>query len=250
MENNVGYADRHDQKLANEGVLFAASKRENDVTEGELIHREKIENNVNENKNNVYEKSGSKRKERFSMNEVDNNKKGKMVVDSEATTQLKEFITSEKISGSDMKLVIEKTLYASDLKRSQNRLNMPFTQVQTHDFLTPEEKQVIDIKTALKVQIMGPNLQMREKPLSLRIWNMSRARNYVLTSNWCDFVEENKNVLKENTTIQVWSFRKDEKLCFAVICVDKPVENTTLLKDASSAGSLLIRRPDLELLEH
>ena len=246
MEKNVGDADRHDQKLSNEEVGFAASKRENDE-----LHREKIENNAIEKKIDVYEKGGSKRKQHFSMNEVDNKKKGKIVVvdNHEAITQLKEFITSDKISGSDMKLVIQKTLYASDLKRSQNRLNMPFTLVQTHDFLTPEEKKVIGIKTEMKVQIMGPNLQMQEKPLSLKIWSMSRSGNYVLTSNWCEFVEENKNVLKENTTIQVWSFRKDEKLCFAVICVDKPVENTTLVEHASSAGSSFIRY-DLLLLEH
>ncbi|PWA92316.1 hypothetical protein CTI12_AA079790 [Artemisia annua] len=250
MEKNVGNADRHDQKITNEEVGFAASKHDDDVNEGEL-YRGKIEKYAIEKKNNVYQKGGSKRKERFSMNEVDNKKKGKMVVDSnEAITQLREFITGDEINGSDMKLVIQKTLYASDLKRHLNRLNMPFNQVQTHDFLSPEEKQVLGIKSAeIKVQIVGPNLKMHKKPMSLKIWSMSQTKNYVLTTNWWDFVEANKNILKEKTTIQVWSFRKDRKLCFAVVCVDKLVVNTTLPEDASSAGSSLIR-PDLLLLEN
>nr|GEV39752.1 hypothetical protein [Tanacetum cinerariifolium]GEX13181.1 hypothetical protein [Tanacetum cinerariifolium] len=213
MEKNVGNADRHDQNLTNEEV-------------GELC-RGNTEEYVIEKKNNMYKKGGSKRKPRMSMNEVDNKKKLKMVVDShEAITRLNEFITSDEINGSDMKLVIQKTLHASDLKRNLNRLNMPFQQVETHNFLTYEEKQVLGIcgrrkdgTKEIKVQIVGPNLQMHEKSLLLKIWRMSSTENYVLTTNWFNFVEENKNVLKEKTTIQVWSFRKDRELCFGVTMV-------------------------------
>nr|GEV34840.1 hypothetical protein [Tanacetum cinerariifolium] len=232
MEKNVCNADRHDQNLTNEEVGLAASKHENDVNEGEL-YRGDIEEYVIEQKNNVHKKGGSKRKPRMSMNEVDNKKKVKMVVDShEAITLLNEFITSDEINGSDMKLVIQKTLHASDLKRNLNRLNMPFQQVETHDFLTYEEKQVLGIcgrrkdgTKEIKVQIVGPNLQMHQKTLLLKIWRMSSTENYVLTTNWFNFVEENNNVLKEKTTIQVWSFRKDGKLCFGVVCVDEPGEH-------------------------
>nr|GEV19327.1 hypothetical protein [Tanacetum cinerariifolium] len=235
MEKNVGNADRqyHDQNLTNEEVgRLAASKHENDVNEGEL-YRGDIEEYVIERKNNVHKKGGSKRKPRMSMNEVDNKKKLKMVVDShEAITRLTEFITSDEINGSDIKLVIQKTLHASDLNRNLNRLNMPFQQVETHDFLKHEEKQVLGIygrrkdgTKEIKVQIVGPNLQMHEKTLLLKIWRMSSTENYVLTTNWFNFVEENNNVLKEKTTIQVWSFRKDEELCFGVVCVDEPGEH-------------------------
>ncbi|GJZ80163.1 B3 domain-containing protein, DNA-binding pseudobarrel domain protein [Tanacetum coccineum] len=206
MEKNVGNADRHDQNLTNEEVGLAASKCENDVNEGEL-YSGKIEEYVIEKKNNVY-------KRWFKPN------------------HLKEFITSDEINGLDMKLVIQKTLHASDLKRNLNRLNMPCQQVETHDFLTYEEKQVLGIcgrrkdgTKEIKVQIVGPNLQMHKKTLLLKIWRMSSTENYVLTTNWFNFVEENKNVLKEKTTIQVWSFRKDGKLCFAVVCVDEPGEH-------------------------
>ncbi|GKA65523.1 B3 domain-containing protein, DNA-binding pseudobarrel domain protein [Tanacetum coccineum] len=256
---------RHDHKLTNNGVPFAASKPEkevNDKDEEEEYYRLKIEELVNEklklfggeNINVSYEwtesMGGSKRKG-SSVNEVDKKKKKKkkvkMVVDKwvvsdEVITQLKEFITSDEINGLDMKLVIQKSLYQSDLVRAQNRLNMPFNQVETHDFLTPEEKRILGNDSEIKVQILGPNLQMYKKPMWLKIWSMMRTKNYVLKTNWYDFVQANKSVLKEKTTIQIWSFRKDGKLCFAVVCVDKPVVNTTLLEDASSAaaGSSLI----------
>ncbi|GKB42757.1 B3 domain-containing protein, DNA-binding pseudobarrel domain protein [Tanacetum coccineum] len=115
------------------------------------------------------------------------------------TTRLKEII--DQIMDSDMKLVIQKTLFESDLKRSQNKL-MPFKQVETHAFLTDE-----------KIRFLGRKNEDAEIEVRL--------------TNWCDFVEANKKVLKEKETIQVWSFRKDEQLCFAVVRVDEPVVNTT-----------------------
>ncbi|PWA18262.1 hypothetical protein CTI12_AA630150 [Artemisia annua] len=117
---------------------------------------------------------------------------------------------------------------------------MPFKKVETHDFLTPEEKQVLGDGSEIEVALVGPELQMYKKPMWLKIGGMSNNMNYVLKNNWSDFVEANKNVLKEGTAIQVWSFRKGEQLCFAVVCVDKPMVNTTSLEDASSAGSSLI----------
>ncbi|GJY87029.1 ribonuclease H-like domain-containing protein [Tanacetum coccineum] len=187
-------------------------------------------------------KGGTKRK-CSSRNDQDGKKKkvNKVVVSNEVTTLLKGFI--DKIMGSDMKLVIQKMLFESDLKRSQNRLNMSFKQVETHDFLTDEEIRFLDRKSddaEIEVQLVGPNLQMFNKPMCLKIWNMTNTKNYVLKTNWCDFVEANKKVLKEKATIQVWSFRKDEQLCFAVVCVDEPVINRMTLEEASSAGGSLL----------
>ncbi|GKE01159.1 B3 domain-containing protein, DNA-binding pseudobarrel domain protein [Tanacetum coccineum] len=134
-------------------------------------------------------------------------------------TQLEEFI--DEIKGCNMKLVIQKTLYKSDLIPSQNRLSMPFKQVETHDFLTDEEMRFLGDHGEIEVRLVGPNLQMFNKPMRLKIWNMKNTKNYVLKTNWCDFVEANKMVLMERETIQVWSFRKDEQLCFALVRVDE-----------------------------
>ncbi|GJU35226.1 B3 domain-containing protein, DNA-binding pseudobarrel domain protein [Tanacetum coccineum] len=141
----------------------------------------------------------------------------------------REFI--DEIKGCNMKLVIQKTLYKSDLTLSQNRLNMPFKQVETHDFLTDKEMQILcDHGGEIEVRLVGPNLQMFNKPMRLQIWHMSFVKTYVLRTNWYDFVEANKMVLKELATLQVWSFRKDEQLCFAVVCVGDPVVNMTTLE--------------------
>ncbi|GJW86010.1 B3 domain-containing protein, DNA-binding pseudobarrel domain protein [Tanacetum coccineum] len=127
---------------------------------------------------------GSKRKG-SSMDEVDNkNKKLKMVVDSDdVIRQLQEFIKSDMFNGSDLKLVIQKRVYGT-----KNWLNMPFKLLETHDFLTPEEKQVLGDGSKIKVALVGPNLLIYNKPMSLMIRGMSKNKNYVLKTNWSDFV--------------------------------------------------------------
>ncbi|GKD18937.1 B3 domain-containing protein, DNA-binding pseudobarrel domain protein [Tanacetum coccineum] len=137
--------------------------------------------NVKEKDKSKKLKGGTKRK-RSSRNDEDGKKKKvkKVVVSNEVTTLLKEFIIDE-IMGSDMKLVIQKTLFESDLKRSQNRLNMPFKQVETHDFLMDEEKRFLGKKTddaEIEVRLVGSNLQMFKKPMYLKIWSMTNTNNY------------------------------------------------------------------------
>ncbi|GJS26995.1 B3 domain-containing protein, DNA-binding pseudobarrel domain protein [Tanacetum coccineum] len=131
--------------------------------------------------------------------------------------QLQEFITSDEINGSDIKLVIKKRVHA---RPTQNWFNMPFKHLETHDFLMPEEKEVLGNGSEIEVALVGPKLKMYKKPMSLKIGGNWNNKNYVLKNNWSDFVEANKNVLEEGTIIQVWSFRKDKQLCFAVVCVD------------------------------
>ncbi|GJX74862.1 B3 domain-containing protein, DNA-binding pseudobarrel domain protein [Tanacetum coccineum] len=265
MSNKITHvANVADHDQTNRQVGFVVSKHTNgdvnDVNEEEH-YRLKLEELANEKLSlfaceeddvlceQVKEKDKSKKLKggtkckRSSRNDTDGKKKKvkKVVVSNEVTTLLKEFIG--EIMGSDVKLVIQKTLFESDLKRSQNRLNMPFKQVETNDFLTDEEIRFLDRKSddaEIKVQLVGPNLQMFNKPMYLKIWNMTNTKNYVLKTNWCDFVEANKMVLEEKATIQVWSFRKDEQLCFAVVRVDEPVVNRTSLDNASSSGSYLI----------
>ncbi|PWA62517.1 B3 domain-containing protein, DNA-binding pseudobarrel domain protein [Artemisia annua] len=265
----MGNKNTHDQKLTNKRARFVVSKHANDdvadMNEEEYysLKLEELaikklslfayeENDVlceqikekKKSKKLTKFKGGTKRK-RSSRNEDGKKNKVKRVVDreivcNEVITRLKEFVG--EIKGCDMKLVIQKTLFESDLKRSQNRLNMPFNQVETHDFLTGEEIRLGSNtdKAGIEVRLVGPNMQMFKKPMWLKIWNMKSSKNYVLKTNWCDFVEANKKVLKERATIQVWSFRKDGQLCFAVVCVDEPVVNRTTLEDASSVGGSLL----------
>ncbi|PWA89055.1 B3 domain-containing protein, DNA-binding pseudobarrel domain protein [Artemisia annua] len=145
------------------------------------------------------------------------------VVSNEVTERLKEFITND-MNGYDMQLVIQKVLYSSDVSRCQNRLNMPFKQLETHDFLTDDEIRMVEEEEGpgVKVRLVGPNLRMYEEPIWLKTWKMSSTKNYVFKTNWSNFVDANKAYLKAETNIQVWSFRIDEQLCFAIACVERP----------------------------
>ncbi|KAI3763963.1 hypothetical protein L2E82_13961 [Cichorium intybus] len=128
------------------------------------------------------------------------------------------FITDD-LNGKEAMLVIQKRLFASDLDGTQNRLNMPLNQVETHDFLTENEKRDLENKKELTVSLLGPRLQMYPEPMQLKIWNMKSSDNYVLKTKWNSFMNANKEDLKVKRMIQVWSYRREEQLCFAMACV-------------------------------
>ncbi|XP_024987859.1 putative B3 domain-containing protein At3g24850 [Cynara cardunculus var. scolymus] len=139
-------------------------------------------------------------------------------ISNDTTDRLKRFITGE-MKASNLKLVIQKILYATDLAKNQNRLSMPMNQLETLDFLTSDEKQLLDKYGEFKVPLLGPTLQMHTNPMTLRMWHLKTTSNYVLKTNWNQFVEKNKEYLTVNTKVQVWSFRREEQLCFAIACV-------------------------------
>ncbi|GKD18939.1 hypothetical protein Tco_1208097 [Tanacetum coccineum] len=112
---------------------------------------------------------------------------------------------------------------------------------QEHDKLSVEDQQIEENnrrKPIVKTHFWSTVNPLRG--LSEFFFIFRSNNNYVLKTNWCDFVEANKKVLKEKATIQVWSFRKDEQLCFVVVRVDEPVMNRTTLEEVSSAGGSLL----------
>nr|GFA95801.1 B3 domain-containing protein, DNA-binding pseudobarrel domain protein [Tanacetum cinerariifolium] len=149
------------------------------------------------------------------------NEQLQIVVKNEVTERLQKFIT-DVMNGSDLKLVIQKVLYMSDLAPRQNMLNLPLKQLLAEDFLSDQERWILESDGEIKVRLVGPNLKMFKEPMELNIWDMTRTSNLVLTSKWKQFVEENKDYLKELSMIQIWSFRKDQQLCFALAVVDRP----------------------------
>nr|GFC80370.1 hypothetical protein [Tanacetum cinerariifolium] len=64
---------------------------------------------------------------------------------------------------------------------------------------------------------------MYAEPMKLKIWPMGRTHNYVLMNKWNNFMEENKDYLKQFLTIQLCSFRVDQQLCFALVVVEIPL---------------------------
>nr|GEV57927.1 B3 domain-containing protein, DNA-binding pseudobarrel domain protein [Tanacetum cinerariifolium] len=96
------------------------------------------------------------------------------VVKNEVTKRLQKFITNET-NGSDLKLVIQKVLYMYDLAPRQNRLNLPLKQLLTEDFLSDQERWILESDGEIKVRLVGPNLKMFKEPMELKIWDMTRT---------------------------------------------------------------------------
>ncbi|KAK9078991.1 hypothetical protein SSX86_000660 [Deinandra increscens subsp. villosa] len=139
-----------------------------------------------------------------------------MAVSSE---QLREFIAIE-MRGSDIKLVIEKVVYESDTLKAFNRFIMPINQLSNNDFLKPHEIHILtntkESNRGIDVSLLGPTLKMYEKPMRLKMWRMGNSVNYVFATAWHAFWAENEQYLKKESKIQIWSFRVDGQLCFAV----------------------------------
>ncbi|KAL8482431.1 hypothetical protein ACS0TY_027950 [Phlomoides rotata] len=126
---------------------------------------------------------------------------------------------------SQVRLVIEKSLTISDVKPNQNRLLMPIRQI-SDEFLNEEEKNRIGGKDGegrkiyMNVRIIEPSLQ-RGDSVRFGRWDMSKSNgkspssNYVINGNWMKIV--NRNRLREEMVVQVWSFRIGEELCFALV---------------------------------
>ncbi|XP_071708955.1 B3 domain-containing protein At2g32645-like [Rutidosis leptorrhynchoides] len=153
-----------------------------------------------------------------------NRKEAVPLVYNDVTRRLKEYIKNE-MNGSEINVLIQKHIIESDTRSYVNRLNIPMNQVLTHDFLTEDEKRYLDMHKEIEVQLVGPNLQMYEESMDFKVWSMSSSKNYVLKRCWFDFWEKNKVDLQEGELIQVWSFRVEDRLCFAIACVNKPVTN-------------------------
>ena len=145
-------------------------------------------------------------------------------ISNDITERLKEHITHEQ-NGTNIMLVIQKKLFASDLAGNQNRLTMPYNQLQTIDFLTEQELDyLLTDRSEIDVSLLGPTLQMfTSQPMKLVRWAINSTTSYILRTGWKNFVQENKNDLKQDATIQVWSYRKEDhnKPCFAIAVVKR-----------------------------
>ncbi|KAK2660913.1 hypothetical protein Ddye_007446 [Dipteronia dyeriana] len=92
-------------------------------------------------------------------------------------------------NGTDILLVMEKEITASDIDRKQNRL------------------------------LFGVNkscLEITEVELRKRTKKDSRCSAYVLTGNWYQIAEDKWNGVRENVMVRLWSFRKGSDLYFAL----------------------------------
>ncbi|XP_047942317.1 putative B3 domain-containing protein At3g24850 [Salvia hispanica] len=121
------------------------------------------------------------------------------------------------------RLVIQKLLFATDLSAQHNRFSIPISQID-NDFLTEAEKQCLPGSNYLEVKIMAS--EMSWETVKLSRWDMRKGRGrkmssmYVINGRWNAFVR--KNNLSVGMVVQLWFFRLQEELCFAVVQLPAP----------------------------
>ncbi|KAI3454676.1 hypothetical protein Pfo_011339 [Paulownia fortunei] len=94
-------------------------------------------------------------------------------------------------------LVIEKGLYKTDVSKSQGRLSVPYSQ-----------------KGEILATLVQPCLE--ECPISLKNWKSNSM--YALVGGWNEVCS--RNALRQGMIIQLWSFRRNSALCFALVQIN------------------------------
>nr|XP_009616148.1 B3 domain-containing protein At1g05920-like [Nicotiana tomentosiformis]XP_016499607.1 PREDICTED: B3 domain-containing protein At1g05920-like [Nicotiana tabacum] len=136
--------------------------------------------------------------------------------------EFKEKIENMGVQSSEVKLVIQKVLYDTDLSNKHMRMSIPVNQVRNKDFLTPQQKldlEMRDIESNKKMKIqfnlIEPSLE--ETKIHLAKWDINKSLNYVLLNDWMAVAERNN--LKSEMIVQVWSFRQDLVPWLALVLV-------------------------------
>ncbi|XP_017409328.1 B3 domain-containing protein At5g24050-like [Vigna angularis] len=142
-----------------------------------------------------------------------------------------------ELNGYDLKFVMHKILFSSDVKPNNNRLSIPKKKTKC-DFLTEdeivklEEKKNNDKMIGLEVTVLDPCL--REYTLPMKKWTM-KSDTYNLVKEWNKIVATNK--FKEDQELQIWSFRVNTKL--ELMAPRPPPQPQPTERDASDNTRLL-----------
>ncbi|XP_037495343.1 B3 domain-containing protein At2g24670-like [Jatropha curcas] len=89
------------------------------------------------------------------------------------------------------------------------------------EFLTKEEKgRIRKGKTRIPVKTIEPSSSLDVSDMNFAQVNMKKkdgyvSSEYVLTANWNSV--RDRNNLKEGDAVQIWSFRVEQKLHFALV---------------------------------
>ncbi|KAK9275784.1 hypothetical protein L1049_023053 [Liquidambar formosana] len=126
------------------------------------------------------------------------------------------------MGGSDVKLLIQKLLYVTDVSRGHNHLSMLLSQIRA-EFLTDGEKAVMNTQIGkrceeIEVRLIDPSLN--ERTICLKKWVMRKSAEnfsscYVLVKTWNMVVSDNN--LQSTNVVQLWSFQVGSELCFALV---------------------------------
>ncbi|KAF9672987.1 hypothetical protein SADUNF_Sadunf11G0101500 [Salix dunnii] len=123
---------------------------------------------------------------------------------------------------SEIKLRIMKQIFKTDMDKHQERFSMPLNQIKDgHDFLNETEMEVRhseSMSTEVKlVELRLKDGNVHQSTMRLRRWRMKNTASYVLTSSWNDVLDRNAGALKVDDIVQVYSFRRDQKLWLVLI---------------------------------
>jgi hypothetical protein len=155
------------------------------------------------------------------------------------------------IDGSEVFMVIQKSLTATDLKPNHSRLSIPFGKIN-RGFLKERERDLLDQQISLEVPFYEPSHKVSS--MILRQWDMGKdsgksSSMYALRTYWNAVAKEND--LKAEDVIQVWSFRVgvEQKLCLALVVVsrvrDLDGHGWSKMSDNEGASSSLGREKEL-----
>ncbi|KAH7839888.1 hypothetical protein Vadar_010025 [Vaccinium darrowii] len=124
----------------------------------------------------------------------------------------------QNLGGNKATLVIEKDLFPTDVSTSHARLSIPWTQIKDKGFLSGEEKAFLTPRengssvAEIRARIIGEN--GKENETGILRWK-TNSPVYNLAKGWNGVVRDHG--LCKNMIVQLWSFRVDEKLWFALV---------------------------------
>jgi hypothetical protein len=118
-----------------------------------------------------------------------------------------------------------KQIFKTDMDKHQERFSMPLNQIKDgHEFLNKMEMEEVcgSESKSTEVKLVELGLEggnVHQSTMRLRRWQMNNTVSYVLTSNWNDVLDRNAGALKVDDIVQVYSFRRDQKLCLVLVKV-------------------------------
>ncbi|KAI9126212.1 hypothetical protein K1719_002633 [Acacia pycnantha] len=120
----------------------------------------------------------------------------------------------EDLGGSEIKMLIQKKICRCDL--SFHAFSIPENEIleDARDFLKPHEVEILKMTScqSISVSLFDHNLQQFQMFLSW--WQMNNLSFYNLSHCWKEVVQRNN--LKLDDMVQLWSFRRDH-LGFALV---------------------------------
>ena len=119
------------------------------------------------------------------------------------------------LNGRDELLVIQKTLFKTDITKGNNRFSIPLRQIVREDFLSEQEKEELRVRQGIPARLIDPKLQIFNDVVLVR-WDMPKitgntTSTFALRTGWNNV--RLSNDLKEGDLVQLWSFRIGQQAC-------------------------------------